>query len=58
MVAALALNTRARSSAYSFSRPCRSSAGSSVGIITTRRLPHNRSDASHNAINASRIDAP
>src|SRR5205809_599636 len=35
-------------------RPCRSSAGRSVGIITTSRLPHTR-DASHSAIKASLI---
>ena len=29
------------------SRPCRSSAGNSAGIIATRRLPHTRSEASH-----------
>jgi len=37
------------SDSSSFSRPCRSSAGSKVGIITTSRLPHTRSDASHSA---------
>jgi D-beta-D-heptose 7-phosphate kinase/D-beta-D-heptose 1-phosphate adenosyltransferase len=49
IVAALVARTRSRSASSSFSRPCRSSAGSKVGIITTSRLPHTRSDASQSA---------
>ena len=55
MVAALTDSTSVRSISPSRSRPCRSSAGRSVGIITTSRLPHTRSDASHSAIRASLI---
>jgi bifunctional ADP-heptose synthase (sugar kinase/adenylyltransferase) len=52
IVAALVARTRSRSASSSFSRPCRSSAGSKVGIITTSRLPHTRSDASQSATTA------
>jgi hypothetical protein len=55
IVAALTASTRARSAALSANRPWRSSAGSSTGIIALRRFPHTRSEASHNAISASRI---
>jgi hypothetical protein len=53
MVAALTDSTSARSLRDSVSRPCRSSAGSSAGIITLSRFPQTRSDASHNAVTAS-----
>ena len=49
---------RERSALPSCNRPCRSSAGSKVGIITLSRLPHTRSDASHSAVSASLMVAP
>jgi len=50
MVAALMARTRSRIRLVKLQSPCRSSAGSKVGIMTLSRLPHTRSDASHNAI--------
>jgi hypothetical protein len=58
IVAALIARPRSRSAWPSFNRPCCSRADSKIGIITLSRLPHTRSDASHNAVNASLIVAP
>jgi hypothetical protein len=58
MVAAPIARTRSRSAWPSFNRPCCSRADSKIGIITLSRLPHTRSDASHNAVNASSVVAP
>ena len=58
IVAALMVSTRVRSIGARFNRPWRSSDGSSTGIITLRRFPQTRSEASHNAISASRMASP
>ena len=58
MVAALMARTQSRSALPSCNRPCCSSAGSKVGIITLSRLPHTRSDASHSAVSTSLVVAP
>ena len=52
-MAALMVSTRSLSAALRSNRPWRSSAGSNTGIITFRRFPHTRSEASHNAISAT-----
>lgn len=53
MVAALIVGSLSRSSTSRSSRPCRSTAGSKMGISGLRRFEQRRSDASHNAISAS-----
>jgi hypothetical protein len=53
IVAALTDLISARSASLSARRPFGSSAGSNDAIITVRRLPQMRSDASHKAVRAS-----
>ena len=58
IVAALTASNCPCSPSLSCNRPCCSSAGRRIGIIATSRLPHTRSDASHNAVSASLIVVP
>src|SRR5205085_10961083 len=49
---------RSRAARPGVNRPCCSTAGSKIGIITLSRLPHSRSNAAHSAVIASLIVAP